>query len=260
MQAYSKIEIGSQLLFKKEVGDSTMNEARRLLPSLASKSGESFWLQLEEQTSGRGQRGNSWSSPSEKGIYLTYAKNLGDGEASLPESFRTLSLVAGIVLADLVSEYGSDVRIKWPNDVYCRDQKASQFLKMAGILVETKARGNSISELYLGLGINYSSFGDFGSIETSCDSPPTRSKLVTDIIERFGDIEEQSLGPLIEVWEKRSFLLGREIEFFDNREKRQERGLVKGISERGELLVEVEGVLTSFASEFTSGVVISSCQ
>ena len=53
------------------------------------------------------------------------------GVLSRPAAAVGLSLVIGIVMAEVLHELGADkVRVKWPNDLYLNDRK------LAGILVE----------------------------------------------------------------------------------------------------------------------------
>ena len=118
----------------------------------------------EFQHGGRGRRGRRWHSP--------YARNL-----ALSLGFETrrdladlggLSLVAGLALAEAVSDLGArNVRVKWPNDLLWQGRK------LCGILVELVRRpvGADVRhEVIIGAGVNVSLTADDRS---AIDQPVT---------------------------------------------------------------------------------------
>lgn len=230
-----------------------MDEARGLFPEYAREPGDRFWMRLDSQTSGRGRRGASWKSPASEGIYLTYASRLNCPLGRL----QGLSLVAGIKISELLSQFGCESYVKWPNDIYAKQLESDQYLKIAGLLVETKCEGSKVSELFLGIGLNYSRIPPFGSILDSSTNPPTKSEVVSEIISRFTGLETElqtnGLKSWIGRWEKTSFMLGREVEFFEQNEKTTSRGRVVGLSERGELKLETKGQCRFLNPDSVSG-------
>ena len=72
------------------------------------------------QTAGRGQTGNTWES--EAGQNLTFS--LLYHPASLPanESFR-IAQIAALSVKRTLERYVRDITVKWPNDVYRKEQK-----------------------------------------------------------------------------------------------------------------------------------------
>lgn len=98
----------------------------------------------DRQTSGRGQWGRQWSSPS-GGLYLSIALT-----PNLPvaNSFQlTLSSVWGIATA--LRAYDLPVLIKWPNDLILQGRK------LGGILTETKIQAETVTKAVVGVGINW---------------------------------------------------------------------------------------------------------
>ncbi|MCD8186791.1 MAG: biotin--[acetyl-CoA-carboxylase] ligase [Rikenellaceae bacterium] len=107
------------------------------------KQGDVIWA--EDQTRGRGQRGNYWHS--EPGKNLTFSMVLFP-EGMLAEEQFYLSKLVSVALIESLAEYGIQAEIKWPNDIYIADQK------VAGILIENDLLGACITRSILGVGLN----------------------------------------------------------------------------------------------------------
>ncbi len=125
--------------------DSTNNEAKRR-PSDDNLS----VITAFEQTAGRGQRGNSWHST--PGLNLTFSILVRWGRDSVPAmpatSQFTVSRIVTVALTDLLSSFGIEARIKWPNDIYVGDRK------ICGILIEHTVSGPGLSSSVIGIGLN----------------------------------------------------------------------------------------------------------
>lgn len=125
--------------------DSTNNEAKRR-PSDDNLS----VITAFEQTAGRGQRGNSWHST--PGLNLTFSILVRWGRDCVPAmpatSQFTVSRIVTVALTDLLSSFGIDTRIKWPNDIYVGDRK------ICGILIEHTVSGPCLSSSVIGIGLN----------------------------------------------------------------------------------------------------------
>jgi BirA family biotin operon repressor/biotin-[acetyl-CoA-carboxylase] ligase len=106
---------------------------------------EGFVVFAEEQTAGRGQRGNRWASASHLGLWFSL---LLRPILSLPESVCLTNWAAQAIATAVRNETGLEPAIKLPNDVYLSDRK------IAGVLVETKARAGAQCDAIVGLGIN----------------------------------------------------------------------------------------------------------
>ncbi|HEY2103735.1 MAG TPA: biotin--[acetyl-CoA-carboxylase] ligase [Chthoniobacterales bacterium] len=98
----------------------------------------------ETQTAGRGQHGNVWESAPRKGLWFSV---ILQPKITLAESSALTTWAAGSV-CEILREYGLDVRVKAPNDVVA-DRR-----KVAGVLVEMRARQNSSHVAILGIGVN----------------------------------------------------------------------------------------------------------
>ena len=97
------------------------------------------------QTSGRGQRGNSWESDS--------CKNLLFSIVIFPEFLEArrqflISQIISFAIKEELDTYTTDISIKWPNDIYWKEKK------ICGMLIENDLMGRNISQSIAGIGIN----------------------------------------------------------------------------------------------------------
>lgn len=96
------------------------------------------------QTQGRGQGNNTWVSEPGKNLALTVLQDIS-GENDLVIWNKAITLA---VFHSLCSFIKSDIKIKWPNDIYVNNKKA------CGILFETNTSGSTTRHLSAGIGIN----------------------------------------------------------------------------------------------------------
>jgi BirA family biotin operon repressor/biotin-[acetyl-CoA-carboxylase] ligase len=142
------------------VTDSTNNFLQRRLSAGEAMDGD-IVLALE-QTSGRGQRGNSWESKAGEGLYaslLMYPPSL-----SVEKQFGLNKAVSVAVAMYLEELLGKEVALKWPNDLLVQERK------IAGILLEGQIRGQQVSSIIAGVGINLNQdffTGDFHTAPVS---------------------------------------------------------------------------------------------
>ena len=130
--------------------DSTNEEARRRLSDIDNLS----VLSALEQTAGRGQRGNKWSSAHGENLTFSIVLKFPDPEQhgilapmKACDQF-ILTEIASLSVIDFLSSYGISARIKWPNDIYVGNRK------ICGMLIENSLRGRQISSSIIGIGLN----------------------------------------------------------------------------------------------------------
>lgn len=97
------------------------------------------------QTSGRGQRGNTWES--EAGSNLLFSYVLHPHFLDIKKQFL-LAEIGALAYYDILSTITGGITIKWPNDIYWMDKKIS------GTLIENDLSGIHISRSIAGTGIN----------------------------------------------------------------------------------------------------------
>ena len=106
---------------------------------------EGLVVLAEHQTDGRGQRGNRWESTAGKGLWFSI---LLRPEILLSDSGR-LTIWAIEAISDVIRiELGLEPAIKLPNDVQLYGHK------VAGVLVEMRARDKAPHLAVVGIGIN----------------------------------------------------------------------------------------------------------
>jgi BirA family biotin operon repressor/biotin-[acetyl-CoA-carboxylase] ligase len=133
--------LGSRII----VLESTRSTNDFLLQMLTPELPEGFVVFAEHQTAGRGQRGNSWASAAQLGLWFSL---LLRPQLVLAESARLTSWAAEAIAATIRRESGLEPRIKPPNDVYIGERK------VAGVLVETKVERGLIDAAVVGIGVN----------------------------------------------------------------------------------------------------------
>ncbi len=207
----------------------------------------------ESQLSGRGRRGRQWLSPPRRNLYCT----VGLGK-TLPNNRRgLLSIVTGLALCRaLEASVGTDIGLKWPNDLLGGGRK------FGGILIESRPLEEASAFFAIGFGINL--FIQRDQLD-AIDSPTTslaelsamtidRSELLVACIEavvraiRGFDISE--VESLIEAFAGRDVFHGAEIELHTPDGVR--RGINRGIAAGGELRVETNrGIELHSAAEIS---------
>lgn len=123
---------------------STNSYIKNLLSKKESVS-EGTVVITDNQTSGRGQRGNSWEAEANKN--LTFSLLLKPIFIPIKEQF-ILSQITSLAIKKVLDSYTSDIHIKWPNDIYWRDKK------IAGILIENTLSDSGIENSIIGIGLN----------------------------------------------------------------------------------------------------------
>lgn len=101
----------------------------------------------EEQTNGRGRLGRTWYSPASTNIMMSCRWILPVNVNNL----NGLSSCISLALVDALKKLNiniSELRCKWPNDLYYQDKK------LAGILIELYTENGKISEAIIGIGLN----------------------------------------------------------------------------------------------------------
>ena len=121
--------------------DSTNEEARRHISDIDNLS----VLSALEQTDGRGQRGNIWTSNAGENLMFSIVLK---SPFLMAEDHFALNEIAALSVADFLSTYGIKAEIKWPNDIYVGEKK------ICGILIENSFRGKTISTSIIGIGLN----------------------------------------------------------------------------------------------------------
>ena len=100
----------------------------------------------DHQTTGRGQRGNSWEAAI--GQNLTLSLILKPTFLRASDQFQ-LNVAVSLGVHEFLSQYLPEgLTIKWSNDIYHYDKK------LGGILIENTLQGYNIGYSVIGIGLN----------------------------------------------------------------------------------------------------------
>ncbi len=97
------------------------------------------------QTSGRGQRGNSWESEQDKNLLFSLLCHPTFVKAN--RQF-VLSQAISLSIKEALDTFAEGFSIKWPNDIYWKERK------IGGILIENELNGRNLETAVIGVGIN----------------------------------------------------------------------------------------------------------
>jgi len=197
----------------------------------------------EYQQAGRGRRGRKWFSPFGANLYLSMYWRLEQG----PAAAIGLSLVIGIVLAEVLQSLGADkVRVKWPNDLYLNDRK------LAGILVELTGKTGDAAQIVMGAGINLvmrnvqaedinQGWINLQEAGIAIDRNVLAVQVINELRHSLKIFEQEGLAPFLPRWEKLDNFAHRAVKLIIG--DKEVYGTSRGINEQGALLLEQDGVI-----------------
>ena len=216
---------------------------------IRARDGEESGLVISagEQTAGKGRIGRKWESPSHDSIATSML--LLPEDISL-EAIPTVTVVAAMAVRDaLYRIYGLKGQIKWPNDIVLEGKK------ICGILTEMEMKEGKVWYVVVGIGVNVHNQAfpeDIAFKATSVDlelakttgGKGHRQELTKEIWNSFKKyynifIETQDMTGLKEEYEKHLANRGNRVRI-EAQDDSYEATAV-GITNRGELIVEVEG-------------------
>lgn len=124
---------------------STNDEAAQLLSQ--GDVPEGTLIVTDQQTQGRGQRGNQWEA--QPGQNLTFSLVLNPTFLAAADQFW-LNMAVSLAIQDALSPLlaPTSLTIKWPNDVYVQDRK------LGGVLIENTLQGYTLAHSVVGIGLN----------------------------------------------------------------------------------------------------------
>ena len=138
-----RLYIGKNIV-ELDVVDSTNNYASDLVTK--NNALEGTVVVAHYQGSGKGQRGNVWTS--EPGKNLTFSLILKPKKVTPSEAFVISKIVSLAICKYLDTVVEEDVFIKWPNDIYVGQKK------ICGILIENQFKGKKFESSIIGIGLN----------------------------------------------------------------------------------------------------------
>lgn len=242
--------------------DSTNSEAHRRIATIDNLS----VLSAVHQTAGRGQRGNSWNTAPGDNLTFSIVLKFDQQYATKIQAYDQFSIsqMNALAILDFLSSHDIEAKIKWPNDIYVGNKKIS------GTLIENSLYREWLSWSIIGNGINVNqtTFPDTLLNPTSMSLITGEKYDMKILLEEFMDIFDSyrsrylnvngGLGRLRKLYLAQMWRLNEESEFVDltvcpggsldsplkpvkeanELPGRPFRGMAKGISDTGALIVE----------------------
>ncbi len=195
----------------------------------------------KSQTNGKGRMGRVWESKNGDGIWMSMLLRPNID----PENVFQVSLVSGIAVCEALKEmFEFDFKIKWPNDIVYHGKK------VCGILVEMVLKNNRVEKIINGIGINTNAncFPDelknkATSLFLLTDQKQNNDEITQKVLEKFelyyNLLLDGNVNEIITAFEKLCINKGKEVKIING--GKEITGTATGITEKGELIVEVNG-------------------
>lgn len=218
---------------------STNAYARELLRK--GKPPEGTVVAADFQTAGRGQDTNTWESEAGKNILMSiilYPRFLP------AEDQFSISMAISLGMADLLQVLlpGTEVRIKWPNDLYAGNRK------IGGILINNEIMGQTIEHVIAGIGLNVNQLAFSSGLPNPVsiamisgrdhDLPELTEQLWAHVMRRYGLLVQGHSGSIRSDYLDRLLGLGEWREYFYRGKKLSAR--IRGVDQFGRLQIETE--------------------
>lgn len=198
-------------------------------------------LMAEYQTAGRGRKDDrQWLSNKEQNLTFSIL---------LKEDFRTeniniVNFATALSVAQAIENlYQLRVELKWPNDIMINK------CKCAGILLESTSKGNQISKVVIGIGINVNQPTFPGkymlpptSIKKEFKESVSREKLLSELLNILEENLQLSLTApqkIMSDWKSRCKMIGERIKIEEG--ETVKHGLFEDVDADGTLLLKVDG-------------------
>ncbi|MFY1045345.1 biotin--[acetyl-CoA-carboxylase] ligase [Chryseobacterium sp. GP-SGM7] len=221
----------SDLFYRNECSSTNDEIAQVLLYSKSNFSG----LFTFNQTKGRGQYGNTWTSAAEQNLAYTLAvKTSCIQHSDFMFNYYTAICVQNF-LANLTEKI---VKIKWPNDIIVQNKK------VVGILIEKK-KINQENYFIIGIGINilqekFDEISNAGSLLTQTGERFNLNKIAENLhaflVENLNNIPSDP--EILDQFNSNLFKKD-EISVFELNEKRQ-NGIIKNADKNGNIWIDLE--------------------
>lgn len=169
--------------------DSTQDEIWRRIENGKITNGETVFSEI--QTNSYGTHGKIWHTDETENIAFSFAMKTN----CKVEKFDGMTLEMAEIFVKIFKEYGIDIYIKLPNDIYLNGKK------FGGILTQTKLVGENVKYIVVGIGININKINfsdDIKEIATSVKKEFPNVKIDRlEVVSKFCNIFENILNKRI---------------------------------------------------------------
>lgn len=199
----------------------------------------------ETQTAGRGRRGRQWYSPVSENLYFSMLWKYENADLS---RLSSLSLVIAILIAESFEALGIEsIQIKWPNDIYYQGKK------VGGILIENRLDKNGVA-LVIGIGLNLGMSQVDEQIVTQAWSELSgyqlernsfAAELCRHLQQALWVFPSKPFCDYLARWQKFDIFYQQPVKLITSQGDID--GISHGINEQGELLLETDKGIQSYA-------------
>lgn len=221
-----------------DIIDSTNNYAKKLA-SDGAPSGTTVVSDM--QTAGKGRLDRRFVSPAGGSIYMSVILR---PDTDLKSSQLITSCIAAAAAQAVDKVCGTDVKIKWVNDLYLNGKKICGILTEASINFESGGLDYAVA----GIGINLRSIKKTlpeellekaTSIEDETGKIPPRSRLIAEILNNIDKyLNELESKSFLDEYRRRSFIIGKRVAVSKLSDERT--ALALGISDDAGLIVRYD--------------------
>jgi BirA family biotin operon repressor/biotin-[acetyl-CoA-carboxylase] ligase len=233
--------LGKNLLILPEC-PSTNTFAAEL--SQAGHAPEGTVVITHHQTSGRGQRGNSWESG--KGLNLTFSAVVNPVFLTAVQQFLLNKAVA-LAIHDVVKKLVPErINVKWPNDIMIGDKK------VCGVLIENQLTGEKLSRSVIGIGLNVNQkefpVTTASSISNHLSKEINLVQLFEDLLQslewRYLQLKRNELAKLNDDYLNALYKLNELSRFVVD--EIEIEGVIRNVDTNGKLIVEIDNKMRAF--------------
>ena len=213
--------------------------------------GEGVVVCVEGQYKGRGRLGRFWSSPKNRGIYLSIILRPDISPAESPK-LTLLSAVGVCQAVRKITKLGC--LIKWPNDLIVNNKK------VGGILTEMNAEMDLVKFVVVGIGVNVNTPESLlppkvTSLKEQLGDRISRIELTREILKSIENeyilFQKEGFKPIVRKWKKFSTTLGHRVKVQFHKEHLEGEAL--DIDTDGALLVRRD---SGFVERVTAGDIV----
>jgi len=199
--------------------------------------GGALVLSASRQTAGRGRLGRAWhTDQAGDDAALTFSVAV-----ALPAELDLsgLSLAVGCTVADVLDPSGERIRLKWPNDLFLDGAK------LGGILIETVPLPAERRGVVIGIGINLlplpadvdrsafaSGHAALQALHPAATAAATLDRLAPALQAMLADFGTLGFAPWQPAFARRDLAADQRVRVGE------QPGVARGVSARGELLLE----------------------
>lgn len=205
-----------------------------------SQNVEGWVFITNEQTKGRGQRGNFWEATPFQNF--TFSFIVKPTFLFVQQQF-SLNFFISLGIYDFLRKKvpSADIKIKWPNDIYVNN------LKIGGILIENIIKTKNIDSSIIGIGLNINQV-DFETITAQSLRKLTQEKydleeLIQELLVcldlRYQQLVNKETKKMKEEYLSNLYWIHENHLFFDVLKSEYFRGNIVGVDDFGQLIIKM---------------------